>query len=297
MIYTNGARYEGEFEGSLPHGSGVMTFASGTIHEGEFFAGQLQGRGRQIAASGVVIYEGSFLEGKRNGRGIERFEDGSSYEGDFQDGQPHGKGKQSHPRGDYQDGEWKRGKLDGSCVSFQAASKNLYEGECVAGEWSGFGRMRDNIKRLRYEGGFRGNLMHGIGTLETDDGTKYVGAFEYGAMHGSGELTLPSGETYIGDFVRGRREGRGVATWTDGTGKAGHYEGGFAADRPSGHGILSYGAVTAEGEFRGGSLSKGRIISADGRQFELDSERRSAFEVLPDGTRTPVSPDSVPLRL
>lgn len=69
------------------------------MYEGEFKSGLKHGKGKYIAASGL-IFEGSYLHGVKSGEGKIINRDGSlSYEGEFLNGLPHGKGIS------YKDGE------------------------------------------------------------------------------------------------------------------------------------------------------------------------------------------------
>ena len=45
MIYSNGARYTGQWVNNLYHGKGELTWANGDIYQGEFLYGMMHGQG------------------------------------------------------------------------------------------------------------------------------------------------------------------------------------------------------------------------------------------------------------
>ena len=58
-----------------------------------------------------------------------------------------------------------------------------------------------------YEGKFKQNYPHGLGTLELDNGDIYKGMFRNGCIEGKGELFVESeGRAYTGSFHDGKRD-------------------------------------------------------------------------------------------
>jgi hypothetical protein len=82
MLYTNGERYEGEFENSLPHGQGRYFFANGDIYTGQFTQGKITGRGHYKFVNGET-YEGMVLNNKLHGQGVYRCPNGMVHTGNF----------------------------------------------------------------------------------------------------------------------------------------------------------------------------------------------------------------------
>ena len=62
MVYANGEIYEGEFNGDIRHGKGIMTSVKGDIYEGTFESGLKNGMGILKLVNGD-IYEVSQLCG------------------------------------------------------------------------------------------------------------------------------------------------------------------------------------------------------------------------------------------
>lgn len=69
----------------------------------------------------------------------------------------------------------------------------------------------------RYDGDWRGGLMHGQGVLRAPNGTVYQGAFRDGAFDGTGVMISATGEVFDGRFAAGLRDGPGRLQRPDGT--------------------------------------------------------------------------------
>lgn len=76
------ARYEGDVERGLAHGTGRKTFWDASVYEGEFRNGRFEGRGVMRDTDGR--YEGEWKAGLREGRGKMVFHAGGSYDGGWQ---------------------------------------------------------------------------------------------------------------------------------------------------------------------------------------------------------------------
>jgi hypothetical protein len=54
-VMPNGDVYEGEFEGNLPHGHGLLTYYNGSIYSGAFHMGKKHGFGTYVGTSVSVL--------------------------------------------------------------------------------------------------------------------------------------------------------------------------------------------------------------------------------------------------
>jgi hypothetical protein len=104
MMWTNGARYEGEFRNGLPHGRGVYRYDDGGRYEGQLAAGKRQGSGVYTWASGAV-YQGRFENDYRSGMGTMRYSDGRVFEGEWKHNEPF-KGRMRYPDGTTYEGSF-----------------------------------------------------------------------------------------------------------------------------------------------------------------------------------------------
>ena len=85
VIYTNGGKYEGEFEHDLQNCYGIHYFNNGGRYEGEFKNDKSEGYGIKYFPNGCR-YEGEFKNDKPEGYGIYYFNNGKRYEGKFKEG-------------------------------------------------------------------------------------------------------------------------------------------------------------------------------------------------------------------
>jgi hypothetical protein len=258
--YANGGIYEGEFVDGVEQGQGTMTSPDGGSYKGAFLAGDFNGEGEMHYADGGT-YVGGFRAGKRQGHGTLHSADGTEYVGDFVANLRHGMGRYVQANGDVFEGEWKNDTLNGKCQV--NATVLQYSGSCVSGKFHGNGRL-------------------------TMPDYFYEGAFVAGAKHGRGTERIANEEEYEGEFVQGQREGKGKLRVTSSEGKV-SYEGLFKAGLMHGDGVLTTEQATLQGEFRDGLLYRGTMTGKSGRKFEIDNERQTVFEILPDGSKRPAA--------
>ncbi len=132
MVYADGSRYDGPFQGGKAHGEGVFQYANrtryvgmlqdglpsgigtlfqegGTALSGRWEKGEYLGMEYALSPSRTGCLEGDCMQG--NGRYV--FPGGEEYAGNFRDGLPHGFGRISYPNGDRYEGELSRGELHG----------------------------------------------------------------------------------------------------------------------------------------------------------------------------------------
>jgi hypothetical protein len=285
--YAGGRVYEGEFAHGQPNGKGVTTWESGTRHEGEYKAGYRSGPGEMHWPDGTH-YKGEFLQDNKHGQATERTATGDEYVGQFVNDSRHGPGKYTYADGSVSEGEWKSNELNGKC-RMQLASGALHEGQCIRGKLAGRGHYENPAAGKVYDGEFVDGKYHGRGTLVEKGSHTYEGQFVEGHKSGHGKETLVAGDTYEGEFARNRRHGHGVLRGLGLDGKPVVYEGQFRDGLPDGAGVLVTGGGTLSGEFKSNQFYKGSIETAAGRKFEVDPEKGSILEVLPDGSKQDVT--------
>lgn len=292
LTYPDDSYYEGDFVRNVFHGKGKFVGPDGTIYTGEFLNGEPNGHGVTEWPDGSR-YEGEYLAGKSHGHGTHVYADGDRYTGEFVADALQGEGRMEYATGRVDEGQWKADKLHGTC-KIAYANHDLYSGTCVSGEPSGHGRFESPADELIYEGAFVDGRFQGEGRL-TSAGYAYEGAFLDSKRHGHGKEILESGEQYEGDFRRGLRNGHGVLHTTAPDGTAVVCDCTFKDGIMQGKGKLQIGKQTLEGDFSSGVFQRGVIHTEDGRTLEVDVDAGRIVEVKPDGSRMPVTPDTLRL--
>lgn len=105
--------------------------------------------------------------------------------------EPHGKGTKTYPNGDFYEGEWKNGKLNG-------------HGICVIG-------------KERYNGDFANDCFEGVGTYKYKNGALYSGEWKADKWHGEGILSLSDGTVIECEWKNGKILGEVSIEYPDGT--------------------------------------------------------------------------------
>ena len=83
FMFENGARYKGQWKGSVRHGYGVQVWPDG------------------------AKYEGAWKNNKAHGQGVFWHVYGDKYEGDWKRDKAHGYGKYIHSNGATYEGDWR----------------------------------------------------------------------------------------------------------------------------------------------------------------------------------------------
>jgi hypothetical protein len=171
----------------------------------------------------AVVYEGEMFHGQREGRGICLFNNGLLYFGGWFRNKEHGNGvlMTADRKRIIYSGSWEKGKMSGRGVYYFGMDRST---------------KTNQDPGPRYDGEFRENLMHGIGTYYFPDGTVYCGSWSNGMMSGRGVLTWPDGSEYNGDMKDNRRSGQGILKASDGF----YYDGTWVANAMEGRGTAVY---------------------------------------------------------
>ncbi|XP_022863128.1 uncharacterized protein LOC111383299 [Olea europaea var. sylvestris] len=114
---------------------------------------------------------------------------------------------EAYNNGDVYEGEYHKGKCNGSGVYYYYMS-GRYEGDWVDGKYDGYG-VETWARGSRYRGQYRQGLRHGFGVYRFYTGDVYAGEWSSGQSHGCGIHTCEDGSRYVGEFKWGVKHGLG----------------------------------------------------------------------------------------
>lgn len=165
--------------------------------------------------------------GKVKDRPIRGYVDGKVeviglYTGDMVDGSANGKGSISYYNGDYCEGSFSYGILNGE-GEYVWADGSRRSGEWVNGVLEGYG-VDERAGGEKYVGEFKDGKYHGEGTYVDSKGNKYSGGWANGKFNGNGTYTWNNGGVYVGEFTDGSLTGYGVYTNAQGDEFEGYFE-------------------------------------------------------------------------
>ncbi|KAF7816881.1 MORN repeat-containing protein 1-like [Senna tora] len=144
-------------------------------------------------------------------------------------------GVEFYSNGDFYEGEFHKGKSNGSGV-YNYFANARYEGEWVEGKYDGYG-IESWAKGSRYRGQYRQGLRHGYGVYRFYTGDSYAGEWCNGQSHGVGVQTCSDGSCYIGEFKYGVKHGLGCYHFRNGD----RYGGEYFGDKIHGFGVYHFG--------------------------------------------------------
>ena len=153
MIYSNGAKYEGQWRNDKKNGKGIFT--SSHYFNCKYKVG--------------MKYEGEFKDDKFDGHGVTSYTNGDKFEGEWKNNKQYGKGVVSYFDGSKYDGEWKDGKFDGIGI-FYLKNGEKFEGRFFDNKYNGYGKYYYNNGDY-LEGIFKNDLPRGNCILHKSDGT------------------------------------------------------------------------------------------------------------------------------
>jgi hypothetical protein len=206
-------------------------------------------------------YRGEFSHGYLHGNGTLAWNDGIKYRGEFQENIINGEGQFTYPDGSYYQGGVRDGLRHGKGCFVNSSTGATYEGDWVAGERSGMGKLiyqpeNSFTQTLAeyYEGEFKHSARHGHGTMNYRSGNYYIGEWRSNEKNGHGIMywTLNGNEKYEGDWLNGLQHGNGVHIFFNiKQGTCNYYEGEFHEGLRSGYGTFYYADGSKyEGEWR-----------------------------------------------
>lgn len=306
--------YDGASLNGIPHGTGTAYYSNGAKYEGEWNAGKWNGSGTLYYEDGnrCSKYEGYWRIGKMHGDGTLYYSDGESwsgewsggnprngsgkfyrvennccigYEGSLQNGLLNGEGKilfyDAKEKNGFclSEGYFENGKLNGKGITYQRSGEKC-EGEFRNGRpWNADGKFQIPDLKCSFNGNWRNGDPNGNGivTFENGDvvegvfesglsgevvwrfnrGQQYKGTIQNGRLTGHGKLYASDGFcSYDGDFNDGKMHGSGIRYMRNGE----RYVGGFLNDKYHGQGTLYMRQGTWSGEWQNGNRWRGKGI-------------------------------------
>lgn len=224
------------------------------------------------------MYIGTWsIEKKFKGYGI-LYKDNTKYEGIWDNGVLNGFGRYFLPNGDYFEGNFIQGVVEGRGV-YHHSDGNVYIGEWLNDYPNGEGKeiFKDGsifegifVKGKKINGCFTWNdsssysgeilneLFEGEGTFKWKEKREYQGQWKEGLMNGKGVLKFQDGSVYEGSFLNGKRSGFGKYTWN----KDKFYEGEWSDGKQNGPGKYYKNGIVTQGVWSCGrmmNLSEGSI--------------------------------------
>lgn len=298
-FYTDGRKYEGNWNLGNMHGTGTFTYKNGDSWTGEWAEdkplngngryhlidgkysewlegtlknGKLSGEGKRYVSE-KLVEEGTFSNGKLHGRGVAYNSDGTACRGEFSNGQPYtATGSFPIGRGDFiYTGEWINGGAEGHGLLKSADGKEKVEGYFKGGLNGNVIWFFKNGKR--YEGAIQNGQRHGRGRLISENNVLiYDGEYKDGKQHGRGVLYSPSGWKYEGEFKNGLKHGQGTMYYNQGS-WTGEWKDG---ERFKGNGLIIFydDKGNATGKFYNGYIVNGKAAGRgmlrfpDGSRFD-----------------------------
>ena len=189
------------------------------------------------------IYKGSWnLQGKKEGFGILIDSQGNKYIGEWKNDQFHGKGQLLSINGDFYEGDFIFGEIEGNGIFYSSKNGYNYNGEFNHNKFHGKGVLIYDDE-TSYEGNFSEGYMNGEGNILFQDGSYYIGNFEKNNYNGKGKFFFKDGRRYNGDWKDNALDGLGVFTWNDRT----KYNGEYKNNMRDGNGVYSFGANLYDG--------------------------------------------------
>ncbi len=256
-FYTNGRKYEGNWNLGNMHGSGTFTYRNGDTWSGEWENGNpLNGSGRCHVSDGktTVWYEGTLKNGKLTGEGKRYVDNKLTREGNFANGLLNGNGVAYNDDGTECRGEFADGKPFNAQGYYPIGRGDfIYCGTWTNGSPNGQGRLVSSDGKERVEGYFQ-NGLNGNVVWYYKNGRRYEGAVKNGQRHGKGRLISEKNVLiYDGDYVNGKSDGKGVFYSNSGW----KYEGDFKGGLRHGQGTMFYNQGYWVGEWKDGERWKG----------------------------------------
>lgn len=261
-----------------PHGKGDMRFRCGDHYSGGFKDGKRDGSGVYTFAKGSVLsYEGEYRLGKREGRGLIRYRNGDRFEGGFKEGEKHGWGTYyKHIDGYREESHYGQYHMGLKFGRFTKTDKDHRQSYYYENEWTEprtptpapSGIPQRTLSQAQASAREYAKKLNPIDRKSSglDKGDRYEGPLSsLGKPHGKGRYRYSNGDVYEGELSFGRLSGKGKYTHSDGS----YFDGSFKDGLWDGEGYYSsvrYGCTAGKYEsavFVKGVWHLGVIISGE----------------------------------
>ncbi|CAN6873800.1 hypothetical protein Bca4012_077336 [Brassica carinata] len=215
--------------------------------------------------------------------GVQFYSNGDFYEGEFHKGKCNGSGVYYYfVRGRYE-GDWVDGRYDGHGIESWARGSR-YKGQYRHGLRHGYGVYRFYTGDC-YAGEWLNGQSHGFGVQSCADGSSYVGESRFGVKHGLGSYHFRNGDKYAGEYFGDKIHGFGVYRFANG-----HcYEGAWHEGRKQGYGAYSFRTGDAKsGEWDSGNLVTSLHSTSEPVRRAIQAARETAKKAAENRRRVDV---------
>lgn len=185
-------------QGQVKEGRGTFTWSNGAKYEGEWQSDKENGRGKKIWMDGAT-FDGEWEDGKFSGKGVHTWASGSRYQGCWRKHKRNGFGRNVWPQKDIYEGEWLEDQKSGM-GTYTWADGRMYRGSWKNDKRYGKGTFIWSPMGYKYEGEWLNDRGHGFGAFHWGDGYHYEGEWQNGRRCGKGKYHTPCGRVYLQEW-------------------------------------------------------------------------------------------------
>ncbi len=180
---------------------------------------------------------------------------GTKYVGEWKGNTMHGQGTLIWTNGSRYEGKFNNNIASGGWL-FWSNGQKAWSHQDASGKW-----ITGTVESARQQDQRSSDLEFRDYTWP--DGTKYTGQWKGNKMHGEGTIIYPNGGKYSGEWKDSIKSGKGTETWPDGT----KYTGQWADNKMHGQGTLTWtNGNRYEGEFNNNIASAGWLFWSNGQK-------------------------------
>ena len=204
------------------------------------------------------IYKGFWNnKGEKSGFGIFIDSKGNKYIGHWENDKFNGKGRLLSINGDYYEGDFNMGLIEGNGTFHSKKEEYKYIGDFKDYKFHGEGRIIYEKEDIIYEGEFNEGYKHGFGKIIFKNKSSYEGNFEKNNYNGKGQFNFENGRSYNGYWKNNTMDGKGIFKWENNS----KYKGYYKNNMREGNGVYSFGCNLYDGEWvRGMPHGEGTLL-------------------------------------